>query len=52
MDRRAEMWKKIAAQDEAMKRMCDLVGELPRMEGEFRSIEFQIVTYCCFVYIL
>ena len=26
-----------------MKRMYDLVGDLPRMEGEFLSNEFQIV---------
>ena len=40
VDRRAEIWKKIDAQEDAMKRMYDLVGDLPRMEGEFLSNEF------------
>ena len=48
VDRRAEIWKKIDAQEGAMKRMYDLVGDLPRMEGEFLSNQFEIVTYCYF----
>ena len=50
-DKRAELWRKVEAQQAAMETMKDLVGGLPRIHVEFSTNEFYIhvLVFCVYI---